>query len=104
IEFQEDSDQPKDSKGWHCILDQEKCEPPFFLRNFSDGDRIVSSGKERKLKELFLEKGIPSEWRRCLPLVCDRKKILWIPGILLDERARVQDNSKSIHFISARKC
>ncbi len=81
---------------WQTALDFEKCVPPFYLRNFQEGDRIAWAGKERKVKELFEEFGIIREWRRLLPFLCDREKILWMPGLALDERVGVQENSKSV--------
>lgn len=89
---------------WQEKLDFEKCAPPFVLRNFREGDRIVWRGKNRKLKELFEEWGIPREWRRALPILCDEKGILWIPGLALDERVRVQENSKRILYVVVRQC
>jgi tRNA(Ile)-lysidine synthase len=80
-------------------MDSEKCVPPFYLRNFREGDRIVWAGKKRKVKELFEEFGIIREWRRLLPFLCDQEKILWMPGLALDERVRVQENSKSILYV-----
>lgn len=92
------------SVDWRETLDFERCSPPFVLRNFCAGDRIVWKGRERKLKELFEMWGVPREWRRMLPLFCDSEKILWIPGLALDERVRVQENSKRILYVAVRRC
>ncbi len=88
---------------WREVLDFEECLPPFVLRNFRDGDRIVWKGRDRKLKELFEEWGIPWEWRRAFPLLCDAEKVLWVPGLALDERVRVQENSKRILYVEMRR-
>lgn len=88
---------------WQEALDFEKCVPPFVLRNFREGDRILWKGKVRKLKELFGEWEIPREWRRALPILCDVEKVLWIPGLALDERVRVQENSKRILYVILRR-
>jgi len=80
--------------------DFEKCYPPFVVRNFQDGDRIWQKGKEIKVKELFPRKGIVREWRKLIPFICDKEKILWIPGLALDERIRVRENSKQILAVS----
>ena len=77
-----------------------KCHPPFEVRNFRNGDRIWHKGKEIRVKELFYEKGIVKEWRKLTPFICDREKILWIPGLALDERVRVGENSKQILTVS----
>ncbi|MEN3202133.1 MAG: tRNA lysidine(34) synthetase TilS [Atribacterota bacterium] len=85
---------------WQTMLDFEKCSPPFVLRNFREGDRIVWEGGNRKLKEFFEKWGIPREWRKALPILCDANKILWVPGLALDERVRVQENSKRVLHVS----
>lgn len=80
--------------------DFEKCCPPFQVRNFRNGDRIWQGGKEIKVKELFSRQGIVRGWRKLIPFICDREKILWIPGLALDERIRVRENSKQILVVS----
>jgi tRNA(Ile)-lysidine synthase len=89
---------------WREALDYGQCAFPLVLRNFREGDCMQWRGRERKLKELFEEWGIIREWRRLLPLLCDREKVLWIPGLALDERVRVQENSKSILHVELRRC
>ncbi|NLJ49595.1 MAG: tRNA lysidine(34) synthetase TilS [Candidatus Atribacteria bacterium] len=91
-----------DLKTIWCEIDLEKCKFPLVLRNFLKGDRVVINGKEKKLKTIFQLQGIPENWRRKVPILCDQEKILWIPGILLDERAQVQENSKSILIVTMR--
>jgi len=76
--------------------DFDKCYPPFQVRSFRDGDRIWQGGKEIKIKELFFQKGIGREWRRLIPFICDKEKILWIPSLALDERVIVRENSRQI--------
>jgi len=60
---------------------------------------MVYRGKETKVKELFQKMGVVWEWRRSLPFFCDAEKIAWIPGIALDERVKVKENSKRVLFI-----
>ena len=91
-----------DLKALWCEIDLDKCDLPLLVRNFLNGDRVVVNGKEKKLKTIFHGQGIPENWRKKVPILCDQKKILWIPGILLDERAQVQENSKSIFIVSMR--
>ncbi|MDK2896192.1 MAG: tRNA(Ile)-lysidine synthase [Candidatus Atribacteria bacterium] len=94
-------DFPKPIKGaWKTALNWDSCQPPFSVRNFQDGDLVFLKGKYKKLKEVWQEKGVIAEWRKSIPLICDREKIIWIPGFFLDERAIVRENSKHvIHFL-----
>jgi len=84
---------------WSTILDFDTLRLPLKVRNFRSGDRIIYRGKEIKVKELFQKMGIVWEWRRSLPFFCDAEKIIWIPGIALDERVKVKENSKRMLFI-----
>ncbi len=101
--FEKKIDMTFESKEWWCEIDQERCEPPFYIRNFLNGDRVVIDNSEKKLKSVLQEKGVPESWRKQIPILCDRKKILWIPGLLLDERVRVLENSKSILIVTIGK-
>lgn len=89
--------------GWEIVLDFDRIKPPFVVRNFREGDRIYHNGKIKKVKEVFEKCGLVWEWRAKIPLLCDKDKILWMPGIALDERARVQENSKRILNLKIRK-
>ena len=100
--FQKDAHEKFDWKTLMCEIDRDKCDFPLLVRNFLAGDRVVMNGGEKKLKTIFHSQGIPENWRKQIPIICDQKKILWIPGILLDERAQVQENSKSILIITMR--
>jgi len=98
--FEKKSPTQLDLKAWWCELDRDRCDPPFYLRNFLNGDRVVVNTIEKKLNSVFQEQGIDESWRKRLPILYDQNKILWIPGVLLDERAQVQENSKSILIVS----
>ncbi|MGQ9472673.1 MAG: tRNA lysidine(34) synthetase TilS [Candidatus Caldatribacteriaceae bacterium] len=89
--------------GWKTIFDFDRLNPPFVVRNFHEGDRIYQDGKMKKVKEVFDKHGLVWEWRAKIPFLCDEEKILWIPGITLDERTRVQENSKRILSVTIRK-
>lgn len=84
---------------WSAVLDFDSLRFPVCVRNFRSGDRMVYRGKETKVKELFQKMGVVWEWRRSLPFFCDAEKIAWIPGIALDERVKVKENSKRVLFI-----
>ncbi|MEN3186651.1 MAG: tRNA lysidine(34) synthetase TilS [Atribacterota bacterium] len=90
--------------GWWVTFDFDRSVPPFMVRNFREGDRIWKGGKMKKVKEVFAEYGLFREWRERIPFLCDQEKILWIPGVALDERVRVQENSKRILGVVAKKC
>ncbi len=75
---------------------------PLRVRSFQPGDRMAVGTREKKIKEIMVEYGIPVEWRKLIPLVCDKEKVVWIPGVALDERVKVRDNSSSVYFRCSR--
>ncbi|HSV30781.1 MAG TPA: tRNA lysidine(34) synthetase TilS [Atribacteraceae bacterium] len=94
----------KPIKGdWVVLVDKEFIKPPCIVRNFRPGDRVMTGGRVKKIKEVFSDLGLPREWRSRVPILCDRENILWIPGVVLDERMQVGENSKSLLRIQAGK-
>ncbi|MGC8777226.1 MAG: tRNA lysidine(34) synthetase TilS [Candidatus Caldatribacteriaceae bacterium] len=93
----------KGKDGWFIAFDFDRSVPPFLVRNFREGDRICEKGKMKKVQEVFKAYGLCWEWRQRIPFLCDREKILWIPGIVLDERVTVQENSKRILGVAMKK-
>ncbi|MCC5833598.1 MAG: tRNA lysidine(34) synthetase TilS, partial [Opitutales bacterium] len=51
----------------------------------------------RKLQDIFTDRSIPADRRRCLPVVRDPNsgEILWVPGIPPSHRWRIRDDCKS---------
>ncbi len=56
---------------------------PLEVRNFREGDRMVPFGmtEGKKLKKIFIEKKIPRQRRKSIPLVLSMKEIIWVPGV-----------------------
>jgi len=56
------------------------------------GDRIrpLGSGGERKLKELLIDRKVPRELRSDLPLLVVGGRIVWVPGVTIDEEFRLR--------------
>ncbi len=50
-------------------------------RNRREGDLILRGKMHRQLRRLWAEKGIPTEWRRALPLLCRGEEIVWAPFV-----------------------
>ncbi len=56
-----------------------------------DAYRPLGAPGTRKLSDIFIDKKIPPEVRRALPVVCDAEGILWIPGLPPAHRCRLQN-------------
>ena len=52
----------------------------LFVRPKQDGDSMFYGGMTRKLKKLFNDRKIPVSQRRLIPILCDDKGIVWVPG------------------------
>jgi len=58
----------------------------LFARRRLPGDSIVYGGMSHSAKKIISEAGIPQERRKSLPVVCDEKGPLWIPGGTVADR------------------
>lgn len=88
---------------WKVALDWEKVEPPIQLRRRRPGDRIrpLGLGGERKIKDVLIDRKVPRLDRDRLPLVCDSRGIIWVPGIVLSHRCRVTRATEKLLFLRA---
>ena len=86
-------------------VDLEKISEPLQIRNRCEGDKFVPLGmkKKKKLKDFFIDEKIPHYRRNKVPILCDKKGIVWIVGFRLDNRYKVHDNTTHILKIKAEK-
>ncbi len=73
------------------LLDFDKIKFPVIIRHFRSGDRFQPLGMTgtKKLKSFFIDRKVPQEARKGIPLLADRKNILWIGGMAISESAKV---------------
>jgi len=88
---------------WKVALDWEKVAPPIVLRRRRPGDRIqpLGLGGRRKVKDILIDRKVPRPVRDRLPLVCDSRGIIWIPGIVPSHRCRVTRATEKLLFLRA---
>jgi len=55
-------------------------EGPLVVRTRQPGDRVRSRGREMSLRRFFMDRRIPVDLRRRLPLLASGRQVLWIPG------------------------
>lgn len=65
------------------------------VRNRRPGDRVVPLGApgSRRLKDLLIDRRVPREERDRLPLLCVDGRIAWVPGVTIDQRFRLTEES-----------
>ena len=63
-----------------AYFDYDKISFPVTIRPFNDGDRFVPLGMKngKKLKEYFIDKKVPANVRRVIPLILFGGKIAWV--------------------------
>lgn len=61
------------------------------VRNRRPGDRVRPLGCRytRRLKEVLIDRGVPRRRRDALPLLCRGERILWVPGVTIDDDLRL---------------
>lgn len=70
-------------------IDFDKISGSLYARSRLPEDKILLGGMHKSVKKLMCEKKIPLKLRPKLPIVCDDKGILAIPGIAVRDKARV---------------
>ncbi len=73
----------------------------LFVRFKKDGDSYKYFGLTHKLKKVFNDRKIPVYKRALIPLLCDNKGIVWIPGLNVADRAVEKDKNNAIKIIFA---
>jgi tRNA(Ile)-lysidine synthase len=58
------------------------------VRNRRPGDRIrpLGASGSRRLKDVLIDRRVPVQERRRLPLLCVGEWIAWAPGVTIDQR------------------
>lgn len=80
------------------FMDYNAIEYPLEIRNIRPGDRIQPIGMKgtKKIKEYFIDEKIPKKIRSRIPLLVDRKSVLWIVGMKLSNRVRLTDMTEKM--------
>lgn len=86
-------------------FDADKIKGGIVIRSRQNGDKIKPLGLEgtKKLKDIFIDKKIPNDEKNKIPVLCDNEKILWVVGHTMTEEAKIDDKTKQVIRISAKK-
>jgi tRNA(Ile)-lysidine synthase len=75
-----------------AVLDADRFTMNLQLRAWRSGDvfqPLGMHGQRKKLREFFIDRKVPRDLRRRVPLLVAPEGILWVAGYQLDERFRV---------------
>ncbi|MEW5694067.1 MAG: tRNA lysidine(34) synthetase TilS [Candidatus Hydrogenedentota bacterium] len=82
-----------------AYIDRNKINGNLYIRYKRQGDKFCPlglEGKTKKIKKFFIDEKIPIRKRRKIPLVVDGEKIIWVCGLRLDERVKIDNNTTEI--------
>ena len=79
-------------------FDYDKINFPITIRNFIDGDRFVPLGMKgaKKLKEYFIDKKVPIEVRRIIPIILFGGKIAWVSLNEISDDIKITEFTKNV--------
>ena len=64
-------------------------------RNRREGDVILLGKMHRQVRRLWAARGIPTEWRQALPLLCQGEEIVWAPFVGMSDDLK-EKNAKVV--------
>ena len=83
-------------------LDADAAGAPLTVRMWRPGDRLQPLGMshEKKLQDLFADARVPRDRRHQIPLVFGPRHLVWVPGVRIDERARITKRTHRVLALS----
>lgn len=93
----------KDPRCLEVTLDMEKIRGNIIARNWRRGDRMVPLGMKepKKLQDIFVDSKVPREERYRVPILCDEEGIIWVVGLRISERVKVDYQTKLVLHLRA---
>lgn len=73
------------------------------IRSRREGDKIRIGNMTRSLKKMFIDKKIPIDVRTLIPIICDEKDILIVPGIGISDKVKTKCEENIYIGIHSRK-
>jgi tRNA(Ile)-lysidine synthase len=91
--------------GFTAYFDYENTGSKISVRRRLPGDRFQPLGmaQPKKLNIFMIDARIPRTWRQRIPVVCAKNRIIWVAGQRIDERARVNADTKKVLRLSFRR-
>ncbi len=87
-----------------AYLDFNKVNIPLYIRNRLPGDRFIPLGMEgtKKIQDLFVDLKIPKHQRDMIPIITDKNDIVWVVGLRVSEKVKIEEGTKDILKIECR--
>lgn len=87
--------------GFEVAIDASKVAGPPYLRSSEPGDEIEPLGfaHRRKVSDVLSESKLTLAARQRLPIICDMVGPIWIPGICLSNRVKLEEQTdRALHI------
>ncbi|HIT59663.1 MAG TPA: tRNA lysidine(34) synthetase TilS [Candidatus Fimousia stercorigallinarum] len=83
-------------------FDYDKMKHDMAVRTYQEGDYFIMNreGQHKKLNRYFIDRKIPADQRKKIPLVADGSHIVWIIGGRISEAYKVTDDTTTIVQLS----
>jgi tRNA(Ile)-lysidine synthase len=87
------------------LIDGEQSGKRLNVRFWQTGDRFKPLGMkhQRKLSDFFIDLKLNTARKKEIPIVCNRKQIIWIAGFRLSEDFKVTPKTKVFYKLELRK-
>jgi tRNA(Ile)-lysidine synthase len=81
-----------------ALINLDKSPFPWKVRSFEAGDRITPLGMKgaKKVKNLFIDKKVPLNQRKFVPIICSDNMLIWVCGLCCSDRVRVDSSTNVI--------
>lgn len=81
-----------------AYLDIDRAGDGLAVRPRRTGDRFQPLGlcQPKKVGEFMIDAKIPHAWRERVPVVCSSRHILWVVGWRIDDRVKVDSNTRRV--------
>ena len=81
-------------------LDFEKLKFPLILRKWREGDKFKPLGMKnyKKLSDFFIDNKFTQLQKKEQWLLCSNDKIIWVVGFRIDDRFKIQPNTKKLYI------
>jgi len=81
-----------------ACLDSDKLEFPLLMRKWQEGDYFQPLGMSgvKKLSDFFIDEKLPVHQKQNTWLLCSGEKIVWVMGHRIDNRFKINSNTRNI--------
>jgi tRNA(Ile)-lysidine synthase len=88
-----------------AVMDYDRIEEPLTVRNARSGDRFQPLGMDgsKKVTDFFIDTRIPADERKRVPLILDRRRIIWVAGHRLSNAVRIGPETRRVLILELRR-